>query len=407
MAWRNLWRNRRRTLITVSSLAFGMLLSVLFTGLGDAQWDGAIDLAARMGPGHVSVQHPDYQDLPSLQRTVTGLAALRAQVRARPGVTDAVERIAGPVMLSTAADSFGAGFVALDPAAETADTFDALGDIVEGGLFDTADGPGIVLGRRLAENLEARLGRKVVYAFTDRDGEMVSGLARVTGILETGTAGVDAGLCLLPLGTVRRALGYGPDEATQLAIFLADRREAAAVARDLDATVRPAAAALDWAHVNPDLQAFIAMKVAGTQVLEAFILLLIAAGIFNTLFVSVMERLREFGILLAIGFSPGRLFRLVLWESLWLAVVGLAAGAVVTVPAYAALHATGIDLSGQMGGERLEIAGAAMNAVLQVGIHPDHVVQIAVVIALVTLASGLYPAWRASRVQPVDAIKLV
>jgi len=206
---------------------------------------------------------------------------------------------------------------------------------------------------------------------------------------------------------VRTLVGYGPDESTQLAIYLRDQRHAEAAARRLGALLPSGAAALDWAEVNPDLAGFVTVKIIGSEVIEIFVVLLIAAGIFNTLFVSVMERLREFGILLAIGFSPGRLFRLVIWESSWLALVGLVLGVVVTAPLYWYLHAHGIDMTARVGGKRIEVAGALMSMVVKATVYPDHAVIIAIAIIGVTLLSGLYPAWRAARVQPVDAIKLV
>jgi ABC-type lipoprotein release transport system permease subunit len=405
MAWRNLWRNRRRTIITVSSLAFGVMTAVVFTGLTDRSLGDAIDLAARMANGHVTVQARDYRDSPSLERSIDGSAALRARLASDGDVVKVVPRISGQMVAATASDSFGAAFVALDPRLEDADSFAPLGMIVEGKLF--SDAQGIVLGKTLAHNLGASIGRKVVYTLTDKHGEIVSGLARVSGILATGSPNADAALCLLPLDGVRALIGYGPDEATQLAVYLRDQRVAAATARRLGARVPAGVAALDWAEVNPDLAGFVTVKVIGSEVIEIFVVVLIAAGIFNTLFVSVMERLREFGILLAIGFSPGRLFRLVIWESLWLALVGLAVGIVVTAPLYHYLHVHGIDMSARVGNNKIEIAGATMAMVVRATVYPDHAVIIAVAIVGVTLLSGLYPAWRAARVQPVDAIKLV
>jgi ABC-type lipoprotein release transport system permease subunit len=283
-------------------------------------------------------------------------------------------------------------------------SFAPLGQIVEGKLF--SDTQGIVLGKVLAKNLGATVGRKVVYTLTDKHGEIVSGLARVSGILSTGSPSADAALCLLPIGAVRSLIGYGPDEATQLAVYLRDQRRAEPAARRLGAMLPADAVALGWAEVNPDLAGFVTVKVIGSEVIEAFVVLLIAAGIFNTLFVSVMERLREFGILLAIGFSPGRLFRLVVWESFWLALVGLALGVVVTSPLYHYLHVHGVDMTARVGSNRVEIAGAALPMVVRATIYTDHAIIIAVAIIGVTLLSGLYPAWRAARVQPVDAIKL-
>ena len=406
MAWRNLWRNRRRTIITLSSLAFGVLTAVSFTALTDQSLGDAIDLAARMSNGHVTIEQKDYRDSPSLERTVTGDAALRARIAADRDVVKVVPRISGQLVVATATDSFGAGFVALDPTLDDERSFAPLGQISEGKLFAAGDAQGIVLGKTLAKNLGAALGKKVVYTLTDKHGEIVSGLGRVRGIVATGSPSADAALCLLPIGAVRSLIGYGPDEATQLAVYLRDQRRSAEVAQRLGALVPPGTVALGWAQVNPDLAGFVTVKVIGSEVIEIFVILLIAAGIFNTLFVSVMERLREFGILLAIGFSPGRLFRLVLWESLWLALVGLVVGVIVTAPLYHYMHVHGIDMTARVGTNRVEIAGALMPMVVHATIYTDHAIVIAIAIVAVTMLSGLYPAWRAARVQPVDAIKL-
>ena len=172
-------------------------------------------------------------------------------------------------------------------------------------------------------------------------------------------------------------------------------------------TGRPEVAALTWDQIQPDLAGFIAMKVGGAIFMEILIAIIVAAGIFNTLFVSVMERLREFGIMMAIGFSPGSLFRLVMLESLWLSLVGLAAGAALTVGPYLYLSSTGIDLTAMIGGQGAEIAGVAVSPIMRVGIFPEHAVWIAIAVFTATMLSGLYPAWRAGRVVPVETIKIV
>ena len=147
------------------------------------------------------------------------------------------------------------------------------------------------------------------------------------------------------------------------------------------------------------------MKLPAPLVLA--LLLLVAAGIFNTLFVSVMERIREFGILMAIGFTPRQLFALVMWESTWLGVLGLGLGALMTVGPYTYLVRHGLDYSAMLGEDGMEVAGAVFPSVLRVGIFPENLAIIVVVVLLATLAAGLYPAWRAGRVVPVDSIKLV
>lgn len=407
IAWRNIWRNRRRTLLTLSSIAFGVMLAILFTGLGDSNWRQMIDLAARMGAGHVTLQHPEYLDTPTLSRTVADAEALGAIALADRDVVRVVPRISGFLMLATAGQSYGAGFLALDPGLEDETTFSLLEALSDGAMFDSPDDPGVILGSKLAANLDVEIGQKVVYTLTDRNGEIVRGAVRVRALVHTGAPTVDAALSVFAIDTLRESLGYGPNEAIQVGVFLEDQRQAGAVAARLGGEVAGVAAALPWYENAPDLAAFIAMKVAGAQFMEIVIALLVAAGIFNTLFVAVMERVREFGIMLAIGFSPARLFGLVMLESLWLGLAGLVGAAIVTAAPYYYLATTGIDISAQLDLGGSEIAGVAMTPLMQVSIYPENLAIIAGAALFATLLAGLYPAWKAGHVVPVESIRLV
>ncbi len=224
IAWRNLWRNRRRTALTLASIAFGIFLAVLLTAMQDRNWADMIDLAARLGGGHVTVQNEGFLDAPTLARTVRGTEAIAAAARADPDVLRTVTRIVGQTLLSTAHKSQGATFVAIDPAREDPTTLAVADAFSEGAMFAGADTQGIVLGERLAANLGVTLGKKVVYTMTDKRGQIVEGLARVSGIVRTGAPSVDGGLCLLPIDTLRRVLGYAANEATEVAVFIRDQR---------------------------------------------------------------------------------------------------------------------------------------------------------------------------------------
>lgn len=414
VAWRNLWRQKRRTILTLVSIAFGGFLAVIATATQDRSFADFIDTAARLGGGHVTVQNAAYHDTPTLAHTVLSVDALQALAREDGRVSAATPRIMGQAMLATASDSYGVAFIAYDPTQETEETFSFIGGLAEGRMLERPDEKGIVLGRKLASNLGLELGEKVVYTMMDKDGEVVAGLARLTGVIGTGAPSLDAALCLLPIDVVRGVLGYAPDEATHVSVFLSDSRKSASVARRLESrlgSLKPhtgvAPVALTWDQVTPDLKAFIAMKVGGGRVMEIIIGLLVAAGIFNTLFVSVMERLREFGIQLAIGWSPGQVFRLVMWESLWLALLGIVSAAALAAWPYWYLSNTGIDLAAAMGGQEMEISGVGFDSVMRVGIFPENAVIIGLAILGATLLAGLYPAWKACRVEPVETIKLV
>jgi ABC-type lipoprotein release transport system permease subunit len=412
MAWRNLWRHRRRTLLTLSSIAFGTTLAWLFTGLGDANWRQMIDLAARMGGGHVTLQHAEYLDSPTLSRTVTDASSLAAWALEEPEVTRVVTRISGNLMVASASRNYGAGFIAFDPEREDVETLSLLEAVAEGGLFGSQGKGGIVLGAKLAENLRVAVGHKVVYTVTDREGEIVQEAVRVSGIVRSGAPTVDGALVLLPLDQVRGSLQYSPDEAVQVAIFLDDQRAADEVAARLGGEIAARSdggvAVLPWHALQPELAGFIAMKVGGAWIMEAIIMLLVAAGIFNTIFVGVMERMREFGILRAIGWSPGQLGRLVITESVLLAAAGMVLALLVAAGPYWYLNSVGFDLLAAMtDGQSAEVAGVAMTSRMYVDIYPENALMIGGAAVLATLLSGLYPAWRAGHVDPADTIRLV
>jgi ABC-type lipoprotein release transport system permease subunit len=417
LAWRNIWRQRRRTLLTLSSIAFGLMFAWIFTGIGDANWREMIDLAARMGGGHVTMQHTEYLDSPTASRSVAQVGALRDLAGREPDVVRVVARISGNMIVTSAARSYGAAYIAIDPETEDEATLSLLDAIEDGGGLQPSGRLGsIVLGAKLAENLGVHVGNRVVFTVTDKDGEIVQEAVRVTGLMRTGSPTVDGALVILPIDTVRGSLHYAKSEAGQVAIFLDDQRGANRVASRLDARLHEGAegedvyvAVVPWYELQPELAAFIAMKVGGTWVMEVIIMLLVAAGIFNTIFVSVMERLREFGILRAIGWSPGQLGGLVIAESVWLALAGLVAGVVVTAWPYWYLHTVGVNIMDLAGvdGESAEIAGIAMTRVMRVDIYPENAILIAGAAMVATLLAGLYPAWRAGHVDPAETIRLV
>ena len=410
MAWRNLWRQKRRTILTLVSITFGGFFAVMMTGMQDYTWVDFIDTAARMGSGHIAVQHPEYQDRPSLARAVTGTDEKRASLETDEEVHTTVERTSGQAMLATANDSFGAFFIAYDPTEETEYTLEWTDGLVEGELFTAPDDDGIILGEVLAENLGAELGDKVVYTLTDRSGEIVSGMERLSGVITTGAESTDAAIVLLPIDTVRDVVGYDATESTQVAIFLNNGRRTLTARERLAGLVGADAALLTWDEMQPEIKTFIAMKKGGGAVMSIVVAILVAAGIFNTIFMSVMERIREFGIMIAVGYSPGQIFRLVMAESGIFAVLGLVLSAGVTAPLYLYLNKNGLDMTAtyqQMGMTSMDIQGIGFDPVMPFGVFPENLIAIASAIVLACLLAGLYPAWKAGRVEPVESINLV
>ncbi|MEM6931208.1 MAG: FtsX-like permease family protein, partial [Myxococcota bacterium] len=353
-------------------------------------------------------------DRPTLSRTVQQTDTKRAAVEADRSVKVAVDRATGQAMVSTARDSFGAFFIAYDPTRESEYTLEWGDRVLEGELFDAPDARGIVLGEALAENLDAELGDKVVYTLTDKTGEIVSGMERLSAIITTGSRATDAGLVLMPIDTVRNVVGYDATESTQVAIFLNNGRRTLTVSERIDALIGDDAAVLTWDEMTPEIKTFIAMKKGGGIVMSVVIGILVAAGIFNTIFMSVMERTREFGVMTAIGYEPRQLSWMVMFESVMLAGLGLVFCAIPTVPLYLWLSSTGLDLTATYTSlgvldehGSMDLGGVGMDPVLPFGVFPESALAIVLSIVGATLLAGVYPAWRAGRVDPIESINVV
>ena len=407
LAWRNIWRRKRRTLITAFSIGFGVMLSVTFTGSGDYTYTNMIDMGASMGMGHVTVEPPGYHLKPTLDKRLTGTAKLQQQIMALPGVAGATVRITGQAMFASARKSVGGAFIAVDPEFETAQNNLLLRSIVAGSMFAEPSGRGMVIGSKLAKKLKVKIGKKVVYTTTDAHGEIVSDIARITGIFTTGIDIVDGIMALLPISSVQKTLGYAPDEATLIAVVISDQRHAEGM-RDAIARLPAAAdtAVMTWKKSQPDLAGVIAFDKAGNYISQFLVGLLIAVGILNTMLMSVLERTREFGVMMAVGMSPGVLFRLVMVESFWLAIVGLLLGVIITAPWYYYLYHTGIDFSGAFGSD-FSYGGVLVDPVFKVRLFKESVMAILGGVFTLALLAGLYPAWRAGRVPPVESLKTI
>jgi len=405
MAWRNLWRRKRRTYITALSIGFGVLLSVTFIGIADDSYTKMINTSAVMGLGHVTIEPKGYNETPSLDKRLGDTKEIAEKILQMEDINDALTRIMGQAMIASANKSIGGAFMAIDPGRETGDSNLFIRSIVEGHLFSETDGQGVLVGTRVAKKLNLSIGKKLVYTTTDVNGEIVSEIARVTGIFETGVSEVDGAMILLPIDRIRTVLSYKPEEASLISVVVEDQRRSAdmrnMILRGLN---DPVLEVLSWRETQSDLSSIISLDKAGNRIIIILIGLLIAAGILNTLLMSVMERTREFGIMMAIGMSPSTLFRLVIMESIWLAILGLILGIIITIPWYAFMYYHGIDFTGMIGSD-YSASGVIIDPVVKIRLFRESAAWILTGLFTLTILSGIYPAWRAGHVPPVESLK--
>jgi len=161
---------------------------------------------------------------------------------------------------------------------------------------------------------------------------------------------------------------------------------------------------LNWQQTQPDLAGMIAVDKSANRISQLLIALLISAGILNTMLMSVLERIREFGVMMALGMSPRHLFGLVMLESFWLAVIGLIIGVLITIPWYWYMSETGLDLTSAYGDD-FSFGGVLLDTVFKIRLFKESIVGILIGLFSLALIAGAYPAWRAGRIPPVESLK--
>ncbi len=399
IAWRNLWRNRRRTWLTSGGIAFAVWLLVFSMSMQDGTFEIMIDNGARLAVGHVQLQHPDYQDDPRVEFTITGSDSLREQAEAIASVTTASERAQGFALINHQERSFGAQVLGVDFAREGA--WSSLAGMVREGRYLTGPGEAFI-GSVLARNLGVTVGDEIVLLGTAREGGVAAAVAQVVGIYVSGQSELDRMLMQIPIGDFRAAWSLAPDEAHSVVILASSVAGSLEVAAVLDSELAPDVRVLDWRDLMPEAVQTIDMKFIGTLLFFGLVAIIVTFSIVNTFMMTIFERTPEFGMLMAIGMKPGRIMRQLSLEALFLALLGVLIGlglaAVVLVPLVEfgmPLPASATELLTQFN--------------LPDRMYPSFSNLAAVVSALLmitgTQLAAFIPALRIRRMRPVDALR--
>jgi ABC-type lipoprotein release transport system permease subunit len=404
LAWRSLWRHRRRTVITVVSIGFGLALFVFSVSLAAGMYARLIDDAVRMQAGHVTVEHADYRDAPAVDLRVRDAGALAARIEALPGVEGTKRLVLGQGVARSGTGAAGVAVMGVEPAVE-ARTSPLARRLVGGRYLAPDDGARVVVGAALAERLDLAEGKKLVITTNDASGALVEALFRVAGVFRTGAEEVDGYVVQAPLDAVQRLYGLGADEVTQLGVVLAEAGRQRAVARDVAALVDdPRLAVRPWQEELPELAAFIRIDRTSDYIFHSLLLALVLFTIFNTLLMSVLEREREFAVLMAIGTSPAELRRQVLLESAYIGALGCFVGLVLGGTVAGLVQVYGLDLT-RFYREGLTISGLAVSTTLHARVTARALALLGGGVFLATLLLGVWPMRRAGRVAIADVLR--
>lgn len=398
MAYRDLGRNRRRSILSLLAVALGLAILILLNGWVAGVIDESIQNDIRLRTGHVQVRAESYsEEQVSLkwEDLLDEPEQLAAQANALPQVKAAAPVLWATAILNTAEDSTGMRIYGIDTASPL---YAPIQEAVVAGSFLTSDDRGgILLGKRVADELGIAVGQNVHVAVVNANGEPDDAVFTVRGLFSTGIVSYDDSAILMPLAraqTFTRTEGH----ASVITVLLNRQADAEAVAQALQS---PGTSVLTWRDMNQVLLQTMDTAMVFYYVLDVIVMLVVAVVIANTLLMSVFERIREMGILAALGMKGRQIMLMFLLQAVILGLAGLAVGAVLGSAGVAYLATVGVNV-GEMGAAA---EGIAMSSTVHGKFVPVTFAWLAFWTLVIIMLASLYPAWFAARREPAEALR--
>ena len=401
IAWRNLWRSKSRTWLMAGGIGFAGLLVMSINSLQIGTFTMTIDASARFFAGHVQVQHPDYLEDPRPNHVVRNATA-KVEALEQSGKFDGVAPRALAFALLAAADADAGG--AESPAVgglvvgvDTGREFAAIREQPATGRYLAGPGEAYV-GAVLAQNLGASVGDAIAVLGNSEDGGVAAMVVTVVGTFSTGQAEYDRSQMHVHLAEFQDAFGL-QDAVHAIALTMPDQ---AAAERTAAALGDGATVGVAWQRLLPDLHQLAELKYQGSYMIYALLVVLVTFSIVNAFLMTIFERTPEFGMLKALGMTPGAIMAMLSLEALWMALLGLAATFSVSGALIGVLSVTGISF------------GDAYAEMTQQFMVPDRLyptfgyraaLEFSIAVLVLTQLAAAIPALRLRRLRVVDALR--
>lgn len=408
IGWRNLGRNRRRTLITMGGLAFGYLAVVMLVAWMEGLTAEMIESATRTLTGQIQIHDQDYRPERKIYDTIGGrdgtdVELLVRTMAADPDVAGATPRVYAGGLVSSGAATVAGLLMGIDAAREPA-VSNMLNAVADGrppaeGTYE------IVVGIEMARQLDVTIGDEVILVVPAADGSMGNDLATVVGTFHSGLAELDATYALMPLTTLQSLTALGPTRVHEIAAAVADPWGAPAAAERIAGQLPVEELHIEvaaWTELRPEMLDYAQLVQAWNGVIIFIVFAIAIFGVANTMLMATYERRREIAVLLALGTTPFAVVRSVLAEALFLGAISIGFGIVITLPVMLWLYHSPPDLSWLYGD--FTMLGALIRPVLRVEWNAQIWIWSGIALLVTTLLAALYPAARAARIPPADTL---
>jgi putative ABC transport system permease protein len=401
LAWRNIWRNRRRSILTVLAVVFATFLTIGQRGIQLGTYELNIRTAVQIFTGYLQVQKKGYQKNPSLNSSFEYTSSIKNYLQKDENIKGIAPRVYADGLISYKENSTGASIFGIDPSSEKkVTTF--MNRINEGRFFNSDSSDQIVLGYKLLENLKAKIGDTVVILAQGYDGTLGNEKFKIVGTVKMGASEFDAMSVFVGLPALQYLLGMG-NRINVIAVSIGGLDEIENVKQNLNAHFKnDNLAALSWDEIMTELKQSIQLDNVSGILFLGILIILVAFGVLNTVSMSVQERFREFGITLSIGMPNRMLVKLIIIETIFLTFVGLIIGNLIGWGINFYIFHNPIYVGGNLGALYEEYGFLPnLESSLRIGIFINATLSV----LIISLIACLYPAYRVYRLEPLKGIR--
>jgi len=400
LAWRNIWRNKRRSTIVVGSIIVGVIAVILMDGLTSGMLYQMLFNQISSSVSHIQIHKEGFNDNKVVQSFMPDYNKVEDVVKENSSVQSYSKKVVSFGLLSSVSSSSGVFINGIVPSEEEKVT-KIKNSIVEGSYL-TGNKREIVIGKDLADKLSSKLGDKVVILTNTPDGTISSDVFRIVGIYETFSSAFDKAYIYIPLGNAQQMLDIG-DNIHELAIITKDYGQVDKVKEQITSQLSDEYEVLSYKEMLPMLLLQIDLYKQSMFITDVIIGLALIFGIINVMLMAVFERIQEFGVLMSIGMKNSKLFLMIIIEALIIGIFGTVIGIIIGIIIEIPLSFIGIDLS--LFAESLKSFGAG--AIIYPVLVPENLISVLIIIPFISIVGAIYPAYKAIKLEPVSAIKYV
>ncbi len=399
IAWRNVWRNKTRSLIIIFAVAFGLWGGIFSDAFMNGMAQQQVYSTIHTETGDIQLNQNGFLLNHDMQLRIRNTDSIIRSIQRNPEVTAIAPITQMTAMVSTASGSAGIMLNGIDPEIQS-QVSDISKMLMEGSYFKDNGTDPSVISQKLADKLHVKLHSRIVLTLQTFSGDITYGSFRVTGIYRTTDNEYDMQMVFVRNSDLKPLINFPKNDVSLLTVMLKKDRDADSIALHLSQKL-PGIQVQSWVQLSPILQLVTGKTNVITFIFVGIILIALAFGIINTMLMAVLDRTREIGMLLSIGMKPSRVFGMILLETVFLSVTGAIAGVAISVSSIAWFGKTGINLS--MIAEGFNALGYSSIVYPTLGV--DFYIELAVMVVVIAIMAGLFPARRAIRLKPAEAVR--